>query len=181
LVRWRTEADRCAAILAAQTEGSLIVGFRTDKKAISPAGQHGYQGEAMTRSHLFRPTMATLLACTVISPMAHGATAAELEAAYTAQSGTSASPARGQELFTTRHGREWSCSSCHGAVPIRAGGHAATGKPIAPLAPAFNTERLTDGAKTEKWFRRNCNDVVGRECSAAEKADVISWLRTLKP
>ena len=66
-------------------------------------------------------------------------------------------------------------------MPIRAGSHAATDKPIAPLAPAFNTERLTDAAKTEKWLRRNCNDVVGRECSAAEKADVISWLRTLKP
>jgi len=66
-------------------------------------------------------------------------------------------------------------------VPTRAGSHAATGKPIAALAPAFNAERFADPAKTEKWFRRNCNDVVGRECSAAEKADVISWLRTLKP
>ena len=28
-------------------------------------------------------------------------------------------------------------------------------------------------AKTEKWFRRNCNDVIGRECSRAEKADMI--------
>jgi mono/diheme cytochrome c family protein len=125
--------------------------------------------------------MATLLACAVISPMAHGATAAALEAAYTAQAGAPANPARGQQLFTARHGREWSCSSCHGDVPTRAGSHAATGKPIAPLAPAFNPERLTDEAKTEKWFRRNCNDVVGRECSAAEKADVISWLRSLKP
>ena len=38
-------------------------------------------------------------------------------------------------------------------------------RPIAPLAPAFNAERFTDAAKTEKWFRRNCNDVVGRECT----------------
>ena len=56
---------------------------------------------------------------------------------------------------------------------------AATGKPIAAMAPAFNPERFTDAAKTEKWFRRNCNDVIGRECSAAEKADVLGWLRTL--
>ena len=40
--------------------------------------------------------------------------------------------------------------------------------------------RKTDAAKTEKWFRRNCNDVVGRECSAGEKADVLSWLASLK-
>jgi hypothetical protein len=30
-------------------------------------------------------------------------------------------------------------------------------------------------------FRMNCKDVVGRECTAAEKADVLSWLLTVKP
>jgi len=79
------------------------------------------------------------------------------------------------------HGREWSCASCHGAIPVQAGRHAGTGKPIAAMAPAFNPERFTAAPKTEKWFRRNCNDVVGHECTAAEKADVLSWLLTLKP
>jgi hypothetical protein len=65
-------------------------------------------------------------------------------------------------------------------VPTRDGSHAATGKAIGPLAPAVNSSRFTSAEKTEKWFRRNCNDVVGRACSAAEKADVISWLRTLQ-
>lgn len=32
-----------------------------------------------------------------------------------------------------------------------------------------------------KWFRRNCNDVMGRECTTVEKADVLSWLLTLDP
>ena len=54
--------------------------------------------------------------------------------------------------------------------------HAATGKTIQPLAPAANAQRFTDTAKVEKWFRRNCNDVVGRECSAQEKADILAWL-----
>ncbi|MCX7175014.1 MAG: DUF1924 domain-containing protein [Proteobacteria bacterium] len=102
-------------------------------------------------------------------------------AGYTAQSGSPAVVARGQQFFTTRHGREWSCSTCHGAVPTQAGKHASTGKSIQALAPAVNLERFTDSAKTEKWFRRNCNDVLGRECSAAEKADVLAWLLTLKP
>ena len=66
-------------------------------------------------------------------------------------------------------------------LPTQAGKHASTGKPIGPLAPAFNAERFTDAAKTEKWFRRNCNDVIGRECTAGEKADVLAWLLTLKP
>lgn len=110
-----------------------------------------------------------------------GATPAELSSGYAAQSGTPAQPARGQQFFTTVHARDWSCSSCHGAEPTQGGRHASTGKSIAPLAPAANPNRFTDTAKAEKWFRRNCNDVLGRECSAGEKADVLAWLITLKP
>lgn len=122
-----------------------------------------------------------LLALAAAQLPASAATPADLLAGYTAQSGAPAVPARGQQLFTTRQGRDWSCASCHGAVPAQTGKHAATGKPIGALAPAFNAERFTDPAKAEKWFRRNCNDVVGRECTAAEKADVLGWLLTLKP
>ncbi len=133
----------------------------------------------MTHSSLIRH-VGTALVAGAIPIGAYAATPADLQAAYGALSGTTIAPDRGQQLFTSHHGREWSCSSCHGAVPTLAGKHASTGKPIAPLAPAFNPERFVDAAKTEKWFRRNCNDVMGRECSAAEKADVIAWLRTLK-
>lgn len=125
--------------------------------------------------------VATLLVGAALAPAAQSATPAELLSGFSAEAGSPPSPARGQQLFTTTHGREWSCSSCHGAVPTQTGKHAATGKPIAALAPAFTPERFTDAAKVEKWFRRNCNDVVGRQCSAAEKADVLSWLITLKP
>jgi len=129
----------------------------------------------------FRSFIAALgLAGAAFAPLAQAATPAELLSGYTAQAGSPAVPARGQQLFTTRHGREWSCSSCHGAVPIQTGKHASTGKSIGAMAPAFNPQRFTDSAKTEKWFRRNCNDVVGRECTPAEKADVLSWLLTLK-
>ena len=124
---------------------------------------------------------AALLACATFLSAAHAATPADTLAGFTAQVGTAAVAARGQEFFTKTHGRDWSCSSCHGAVPTQTGKHASTSKPIGPLAPAFNADRFTDKAKTDKWFRRNCNDVVGRECSASEKADVMSWLISLKP
>ena len=124
--------------------------------------------------------VAVALAGAVFVPAAQAATPADMVKGYTAESGKPANPARGQQLFTTRQGREWSCASCHGAVPTQDGKHASTGKAIKPLAPAFNPERFTDSAKTEKWFRRNCNDVVGRECSAGEKADVLAWLLTIK-
>jgi mono/diheme cytochrome c family protein len=135
----------------------------------------------MSRSPIAILLGVVVVAGTGLPPQAHAATPAQLLADYSAQAGTAAVPARGQQLFTTRQGKEWSCSTCHGAVPTQAGKHAGTGKPITPLAPAFNAERFTDAAKTEKWFRRNCNDVVGRECTPAEKADVLSWLLTLKP
>jgi hypothetical protein len=107
-------------------------------------------------------------------------TPAEQIATYSAQAGGAAQAARGQAFFTSKHGKDWSCSTCHTAHPTVDGKHATTGKVIAPMAPAFNMQRFTDAAKTEKWFRRNCNDVVGRECSPGEKADLLTWLLTLK-
>jgi len=111
----------------------------------------------------------------------HALTPAEQLAGYSTAAKSAADPARGKQFFATQGTKDWSCSSCHGATPTGTGKHAATGKSIQPLAPAFNAERFTDPAKTEKWFRRNCNDVIGRECSAGEKADVLAWLMTLKP
>ncbi len=115
-----------------------------------------------------------------VSAPAWAATPAELLTTYSTQAGAPAQAARGQAFFTTRHGREWSCASCHGERPVQDGKHAGTGKVISPLAPAFNPQRFTDAAKADKWFRRNCNDVVGRECTPAEKADVLAWLLTFK-
>ena len=87
---------------------------------------------------------------------------------------------RGQEFFNQTHGSEWKCASCHGAVPTGKGEHAVTHKVIESMAPAFNPQRFTDVAKVDKWFRRNCKDVLSRECTAREKADVLAWLISLK-
>ncbi len=129
------------------------------------------------------PTLASAalaLALTFAAADTFAATPADQLAAYQAAAGAKADAARGQAFFTRTHGREWSCSSCHGATPTGTGKHASTGKAIEPLAPGANAQRFTDPAKTEKWFRRNCNDVLARECSAGEKADVLAWLMTLK-
>lgn len=91
-----------------------------------------------------------------------------------------ASAARGRAFFSASHGGEWSCASCHTDKPGTPGRHAATGKAISPLAPAANPERFTSAGKVEKWFRRNCNDVAGRACTAGEKADVLAWLLAAK-
>jgi hypothetical protein len=136
---------------------------------------------SIPKLQLTRVFATALLASAGLAATGQAATPPELLSAYSAEAAASALPARGQTFFTARHGHEWSCSSCHGPVPSGTGKHASTGKAIKPMAPAFNPERFTDAAKVEKWFRRNCNDVVGRECTAAEKADVLSWLLTIKP
>jgi hypothetical protein len=99
---------------------------------------------------------------------------------WSAQAGSPGNAAKGQSFFNAKHGGEWSCASCHGTPPTAQGKHANTGKLIAPLAPAFNPKAFTDTAKVDKWFKRNCNDVLSRACSAVEKADVLAYLNSLK-
>jgi len=90
------------------------------------------------------------------------------------------SSARGEEFFKTKHGKQWSCTSCHTDNPAASGKHANTGKDIQPLAPSANAQRFTGMDKVEKWFKRNCNDVLGRICTPLEKGDVLSYLLTVK-
>ncbi|MEZ5614189.1 MAG: DUF1924 domain-containing protein [Rhodocyclaceae bacterium] len=101
------------------------------------------------------------------------------EAALRHAPGYQPSARRGAELYGRRFGvseKMPACASCHSDSPARAGRHVVTGKAIKPLAPRVEAARFTDRAKTEKWFRRNCTEVLGRECSAAEKADFILFL-----
>ncbi|WP_347989720.1 DUF1924 domain-containing protein [Methylomonas sp. AM2-LC] len=86
---------------------------------------------------------------------------------------------RGEQFFKARHGGDWSCSSCHTDNPLMPGKHIVTEKEIQPMAPAANAERFTSGAKVDKWFKRNCKDVLSRECTAQEKGDVLSYLLSL--
>jgi Domain of unknown function (DUF1924) len=50
------------------------------------------------------------------------------------------------------------------------------GKVVEPLAPSANPDRLTDRRDVEKWFKRNCKQVLGRECTAVEKGHFITFL-----
>ena len=128
--------------------------------------------------------LASVLCVLALQPLA--AQTADTSAArqlerFSGLAGTPGQAERGRAFFGSTQGGEWSCSSCHGMPPTAAGKHASTGKAIGALAPAYNPKVFTDSAKVDKWFRRNCNDVARRECSAAEKADVLAWLISLKP
>jgi mono/diheme cytochrome c family protein len=87
---------------------------------------------------------------------------------------------RGQKFFNSTASNDLSCASCHGASPAQPGKHASTGKTIAAFAPLVNPDRFSDAAKVEKWFRRNCKDVLNRECTPLEKADVVAYVKDMK-
>jgi len=126
--------------------------------------------------------MAILLAA--VAGAAQAVTPAVLMAGYAAEAARSApgftpSAERGQGIFTRKWGVSQtmpSCAACHSEQPTAEGKHVVTSKRIAPLSSAVNSERFANPAKVEKWFRRNCQEVVGRECSAAEKADFIQFV-----
>lgn len=125
-----------------------------------------------------------LLVAALAADVAGAATARDLLTTYEAQAAAqdatagTVSVVAGDRFFHTRH-EDWSCASCHTSDPRAQGRHVVTGKSIAPLAPAAEPRRFTDFAKAEKWFRRNCNDVLGRECTASEKAGVVAYLISL--
>ena len=90
---------------------------------------------------------------------------------------------RGASFFRTERtrsdGQKASCSTCHTADP-RNPGKTRANKVIEPLAPIANPQRFTDPAKVEKWFGRNCKDVLERTCTAQEKGDFIQYLINVK-
>jgi cytochrome c peroxidase len=98
-----------------------------------------------------------------------------------AQAGFSPSAERGRQFYAEKRSateKMPSCTTCHTDDPATVGKHVITSKPIEPMAPVAGSTRFTDAAKTEKWFRRNCKEVVGRECTPGEKADLLRFLLT---
>lgn len=90
---------------------------------------------------------------------------------------------RGASFFKTERthsdGKQVSCATCHTADP-RNQGKTRANKIIEPMAPIANPQRFTDPAKVEKWFGRNCKDVLERTCTAQEKGDFIQYLVNVK-
>lgn len=90
-------------------------------------------------------------------------------------------PARGKALYFTEHernGKRSSCASCH-TKDARQEGRTPVGKRIDALAPSANPQAFTERKKADKWFDRNCKQVLGRTCSPGEKADFLAYLLTL--
>ncbi len=89
------------------------------------------------------------------------------------------SPQRGQALYgaksTVGKPDTPSCTTCHTADPTQMG-QTRAGKEIDAMAVSKTPNRFTDPEKVAKWFGRNCNSVLGRPCTAAEKGDFLTYL-----
>ena len=86
---------------------------------------------------------------------------------------------RGAALYQATHtgGKQGtgSCTACHGTSPQNTG-QTRAGKTIEPMAVSKNPARYTDKATVEKWFTRNCQDVLGRGCTTKEKGDFLTYM-----
>lgn len=49
-----------------------------------------------------------------------------------------------------------------------------------PLKTTYNAT-IAETAKGNKWFHRTRKDVLNRECTPTEKADVMAYLLSLQP
>lgn len=110
---------------------------------------------------------------------------------------------RGRAFYYAEHaqpdGTAYACASCHhqdprkeqfahhDKIPCRAchfpsqrytQGHVIR-RQLLPLAPTANSARFVDLARSDMWFAKNCEFVLGRDCTPQEKGDLISWLLTL--
>lgn len=105
----------------------------------------------------------------------------DIIAGFMAQGAGPANPANGKKMYEGTYGTGKpdtpKCTTCHGAT-AQQGGQTRTGKAIEPMAVSRTAARFTDKKKVDKWFRRNCSSVIGRECTAQEKVDFISFLMT---
>lgn len=89
---------------------------------------------------------------------------------------------RGEAFFQGRHtggkAETPSCTTCHSS-DLKKAGQTRAGKEIAPMAASVNAKRYIDQTEVEKWFKRNCSDVLGRECTPTEKSDALAYLLSL--
>jgi hypothetical protein len=118
---------------------------------------------------------------------------------------TGFSAERGEAFYKEPHVMKgvgvWSCASCHlkdprymvlahrTDIPCRSchvindwehpDPKHAKKRCIDAFAPSANPHRLEDPQRTETFLKLNCMLLLKRECTAREKGDVLTWLRSI--
>jgi hypothetical protein len=133
----------------------------------------------------YRRLISIIVLAGALAPAAAGESPKSLLDFYASEAKTSDpgfsgfSAERGEHLFRTNFSTGKpdtpSCTTCH-TTDARKAGQTRAGKDIEPMAASTNSNRYGDEAKAEKWFGRNCNNVLGRDCTAMEKGDFITFM-----
>jgi len=127
----------------------------------------------------------TLISCLIIFPfgtaIAENYAVLQLLNSYQAETKKQPNAEKGQQLWNqTFTGKspftERSCRTCHTSNLKLPGQHIRTKKTIEPLAPSVNEKSLSEVKKIKKWLKRNCKWSIGRECTAGEKANLLTFL-----
>jgi cytochrome c553 len=131
---------------------------------------------------MFRYLILMLLAIAPVEALASEAVVNDKLNEYRAAGAGDFSAERGKTMWSKTHiqsksGQNVSCATCHGADLTRSGKHARTGKLIEAMSPKVTPERLSDPAKIDKWFLRNCKWTLNRECTPQEKGDFLLFIQ----
>jgi cytochrome c peroxidase len=142
----------------------------------------GFVMNQTSRLLFFAMRFAVVMACLSAPALVLAQTSALEQSARWAQAAKNYDPAfkpsavRGQALFNKQfsHNQNMpSCTSCHTSNLADQGRHVITNKSLAPMVARGQNARFTEASKTDKWLKRNCSDVIGRDCYADEKADLL--------
>ncbi|MCC6641790.1 MAG: DUF1924 domain-containing protein [Deltaproteobacteria bacterium] len=186
LLPWMIAAHVAGVLLSSKLERqnlplSMVTGYKHAAAAAPPEPAVWVRGVGLVAAALLG-IAAALAVATLLPRDAKAIDPTTILGGYTnearaADPAFAPSAARGETLYRTEHvqdGKPVSCVTCHTDDP-RIAGRTPAGKVVDPLAPSVDPKRFTDLAKTEKWFGRNCKQVLGRPCTAAEKADFTAF------
>jgi len=125
-------------------------------------------------------TIIALMLCLEALPAQATEAAMQMLETYKLEGAGEFSPERGKKMWTQtfthqESGKPVNCATCHTSDLKRSGAHAKTGKIIEPMAFSANPLRFNETKKIKKWFLRNCKWTVGRECTAQEKGDFLTY------
>lgn len=188
LLPWMIVAHVAGVLVSSWVEGqnlplAMVTGTKRAGGAAAPAWSAPWLRTLRLAAAVGLGIAAALAASAILPQAAEAAEASGLLAGYQNEArrsdpGFAPSAARGEMLYHAEHvqdGKSVSCATCHTGDP-QLRGRSPAGKLVEPLSPAVNPKRFTELAKTEKWFGRNCKQVLARECTPAEKADFVAFV-----
>jgi len=124
--------------------------------------------------------IAILLLCLAVLPAQASEATDQMFDAYRAEGAGEFSAQRGKQMWTQTYTQQKSakqvnCATCHTDKLQQAGAHIRTGKVIEAMSARTNAGRFNETKKIKKWFLRNCKWTLGRECTAQEQGDYLTY------